>query len=203
MERTYRYFDFQFFLEKIRDNTDDVINQLMLKMDKTEEEKQRLQDYLAFKKELRFITWDMKLEDLPLYQNFLKKFDVDSLLEDYNLVIIPNFNATDADYDVLLRFIFASQITKYNLVYDQETDEAVLYIIHQNLKKDKTLDDIWSLQFMRLLKIFLQEQLSMETARKTKKEWKDTITQQRYAKLMEFKEKMKQLSEQKLQPKSE
>ncbi len=138
---------------------------------------------------------NLDLEDWALYKDYLKKFDLDSLFNHFELRISPSLNATSADYDVILRFIFGSFSCNYDLVYDKDTNQVVMYITVRNRIEEKTvkLDELFDLTFEPLFNIYFNEQIRIEAECQSSETSKRITERERKEKLLLFERKMRRL----------
>lgn len=109
------------------------------------------------------ITEDMELEDLPLYKNYLSKFDIDTILHGRKLFIDPGNIVSEADYNLMLRLVAASFLTSYDLNYIKEKDLIELKIsVNSETTITKKLQELRSIQLWILFRIYFREQFDLE-----------------------------------------
>lgn len=109
------------------------------------------------------ITEDMELEDLPLYKNYLSKFDIDTILHGRKLLIDPGNIVSEADYNLMLRLVAASFLTSYDLNYIKEKDLIELEIsVNSETTITKKLQELRSIQLWILFRIYFREQFDLE-----------------------------------------
>ena len=107
---------------------------------------------------------NLSIEDLPLYKNYLGKFDLEGVLGGFKLITPPECEGllNDADYDLLQRFIFGSSSNTYLLHFD-ETTKTVELSICVEVKGERLTHKLQNLRFYqisRLFEIYFDEQAS-------------------------------------------
>lgn len=142
------------------------------------------------------------IEDLPLYRDYLARFDVEHAFD--GIELMPPDIGTKADLDLLQRFICASFSSTYDLTYYEERQKYIMAINVTSKNKDgeevsitKTLDELWSFQLYRLYEIYLEEMLALEVDRNEDDDYKECIDDEREAKLVVFKQKVRKLKREK------
>ena len=132
---------------------------------------------------------NLSVEDLPFYKNYLGKFDLKEALGDFRLVTPPECqdSLNDADYDLLLRFIFGSLSNTYQLQFDEteKTVEVSICAEAHGQQLTRKLQDLSFFQIGRMLEIYLQEQLGYDNIFFTNEERED-LDEEREKHLVEF-----------------
>ena len=72
----------------------------------------------GFDRVLEGIGKDSVVEDLPLYKEYLSKFDIEHALEGFNIEAEDQTMATHDDMMLLFRLIAASFSSSYDFIYD-------------------------------------------------------------------------------------
>lgn len=181
MKRTYVMFDFEAVIGHIR-----IKNE-------TEKGKESLL------KLIDSIPANSSIEDLPLYRDYLAKFNLEHAFGSLELKI-PDIMGSKADFDLLQRFVYASFSSTYDLTCDENENK---YIVAINVKcKDggqesitKTIDELWSFQVYRLFEIYLEEMLGLEVLR-TEGDEVEGVEEERRNRLLIFEENVKKMKSQ-------
>ena len=196
-EDKYFYFCLQQLVKERREMLEAITEELSNKENKTKDEKDRLRQLEAIKAALVCIADNMDIEDLPFYRNYLKYFDVQHLLKDYELSMIQDSEATPADIDVLLRFVLGSDDSKYDLVFDKDGKQVKLLLFLKPTSKhfNCTFDALDSYQIRTLLAFFFYEHVMMEV-RHGFSDWDRTyVDNLRKQKLQLFDRKIRKLQD--------
>ena len=146
----YKRFDFQQYLNNIR------LPYVQKKV--TDDDTKRLLDA---------ITEDMSIEDMDFYKDYLARFDVESVLDGYELLTNPNVTATKDDYLIFLRLIFASLSTNYEVSFDHgnKTVEVTLNLESGGRCAIRKLQELNMVQVMVIMESYLREQIKLEALR--------------------------------------
>ena len=166
MDKKFRLFNLKEIVDEIKKNIDreykDVAN-YDLKDDMTFMERKNLREYKTIRKRLDSITDDSEIENLSFYEDYLSKFSIESLLQNYQLKINPDNRATHADYDILLRLIFADSRSSYNLILDKESNHVVVNFTAGYLTT--SLDQLRTFHYKDVFCTFLEEHFKKEAFR--------------------------------------
>ena len=166
MDKKFRLFNLKEIVDEIKKNIDreykDVAN-YDLKDDMTFMERKNLREYKTIRKRLDSITDDSEIENLSFYEDYLSKFSIESLLQNYQLKINPDNRATHADYDILLRLIFADSRSSYNLTLDKESNHVVVNFTAGYLTT--SLDQLRTFHYKDVFCTFLEEHFKKEAFR--------------------------------------
>lgn len=171
MKKNTEKFDFQYYVEKIKNSKDAA----------TISEFQRIYGTLEGK----------NIEDLSFYQNYLTKFDISLLLQRVNLKV-PEELTNYFDYDMLFRLTIASFSSEYELVYDSSDKTFRLLITvtsgrgAEKQSASKYLDDLWVFQIERLFDIYLTEQMNLSILKEENDVQNQTIDDERKTRLHYF-----------------
>ena len=141
------------------------------------------------------ITKDTELEDLPMYKEYLSKFDVKRDLEGFDLKIPSELGDYKADFLYLLRFVAASFSSSYELELDEHSNSVILFLtaVSNGTRITKDIQELWSFQVRLLFKIYVEEILNLEALRSKSEDEKEDVDEQRNMKLMIYEKKIKQL----------
>ena len=110
---------------------------------------------------------DMDIRQTRFYRNYLSMFDFPFRVN------IPEDLEEDFDWDLLYRLIAGSYSSEMRLEInpkwlDNPTDEILVDIYikvkHGNTEIEKTLDELWSFQILRLYEIYIEEQMNILVA---------------------------------------
>ena len=188
MKKTNKYelFDFQDTIEEIRQKANRQIKE------GNDNEKESAESLM---KVLDSITSEMEIEDLPLYQQYLQKFDVDKLIDNLKVEVPDDDITSEADIKILMRLIFASFSSKYDLINQIDSEKVTLTITVESSgqKITKSIDELWSFQIMRLFTIYLEEQLNLDVLIKSSEEEREALNEERQLRIMIFNKKLNQL----------
>lgn len=175
MEEKYQLFDFQQVLEEIVSRSSNDDNKDLI-------------EYICS------IPKNMSIEELPLYKDFLSKFDVEHAFESIELQTDLDLGTKD-DYNLLQRLVYASFSSTYDFIYD-EKDNKIRLLISVNSGTQhitKYLDELWSFQLISLYRIYLNEQLELESLAFINEDDVKELNEQRKVKLLVFEKKIKQI----------
>ena len=141
------------------------------------------------------ITEDTELEDLPMYKEYLSKFDVKRELEGFDLKIPSELCDYKADFLCLLRFVAASFSSSYELELDEHSNSVILFLtaVSNGTRITKDIQELWPFQVRLLFKIYVEEILNLEALRSKSEDEKEDVDEQRNMKLMIYEKKIKQL----------
>lgn len=148
-------FDFQDFIQELREKWHEQIK-----------EGSRKEEYLSI---LDSITEDTKFEDLPVYKDYISRFDVVGTFK-YAEIIgmkVPSDLEDDFDYTLLLQLVAASFSSDYELKLDLESQfvDLIITVKSGDQSVTKELQELWSFQIIRLFEIYIDEQLNLEGSR--------------------------------------
>ena len=103
------------------------------------------------------------IEDLPIYQDYLSKFSLNSTLEKKLLPTADN-SLSDADYDLLGKLVCGSFSTSYDLTHNKQknTLEITLHVQTEKGTSSRSISELEISQIQNLFVIFLDEQLWIE-----------------------------------------
>lgn len=148
---------------------------------------------------LKTITGDTELEDLPLYKQYLSRFDVEHDLADIDMKVFPPFfkRLFYSDYLVFVRFVVASQASiTYEFEYDVNDKDVELIVTLDYCGQTHTTrcSDLGSYDFRGCFVTFLEEQLNLQYLY----EVSETLDGEgeRNRKVKEYRRKVKNLHEQ-------
>lgn len=133
-------FDFQEFIKELKEGTD-------------KEKVETLNKYEEY-----FWTIKGDIKDQVRYTDYLAKF----AFQPY--AVPEDLDETDFDRDILQKLVIGSFSSDYE--FKKEGDEGVfeLYIAVKNGDQSivKTVSELWSHQIMRLYKIYIEEEISLQ-----------------------------------------
>ena len=176
--------------------TDEAIEKLSKKADRTEKDMWKMLWLKTKKAELNKMSDGMEIKNLPFYQDYLRKFDVDSLLGNYVLKTSPDLEATQADFDLLMRLVAGSRTISYDLAHDKDGKQVILSITVLGKEiKPKRLDELFSPQIEMVFNIFFNEQVELVSWYKISEVTRTVVVDLREKKLKEFEDKIKQLTD--------
>ena len=153
--------------------------------------------YLKF---LDAIPEDAKIEDIPLYKEYLSKFDLARAFGS-----IPFKTGSDdaslKDYELLIRLILASLSTTYEFIYDEEEEAVELELTakHGGRVISAKLQDLLLIQIDRMLLTYLNEQFEIICTVESDEdieEAREALNEVRVEKIVSFRKKVKALKKQ-------
>ncbi len=153
--------------------------------------------YLKF---LDAIPEDAKIEDIPLYKEYLSKFDLARAFGS-----IPFKTGSDdaslKDYELLIRLILASFSTTYEFIYDEEEEAVELELTakHGGRVISAKLQDLLLIQIDRMLLTYLNEQFEIICTVESDEdieEAREALNEVRVEKIVSFRKKVKALKKQ-------
>ena len=153
--------------------------------------------YLKF---LDAIPEDAKIEDIPLYKEYLSKFDLARAFGS-----IPFKTGSDdaslKDYELLIRLILASFSTTYEFIYDEEEEAVELELTakHGGRVISAKLQDLLLIQIDRMLLTYLNEQFEIICTVESDEdieEAREALNEVRVEKIVSFTKKVKALKKQ-------
>lgn len=173
MKKDYELFDFKELIEEIKKRG----------AEKEEED---------FVKSLDYINEDMGIEDLPLYKDYLSKFDIEKAFEGYQLDVDPDYGS-EADFEILLRLIFASFSSSYSISFDEEDKKVSVEITVErgDQKITKALSELWSFQIIEMFRIYLDEQIRLDLLNEDEDEREALQSEQKIKKVI-FEKKVRE-----------
>ena len=139
------------------------------------------------------ITENTELEDLPLFKDYLCKFDLEHDLKDIELKIPSKLAEYKADFFLLSRFILSSFSNTYKLNYDKDTNSVELLILMDYKGKPiiAPLQNLRDSQVSNLFKIYLQEAINNESG--LHHSMKEKIKEFQELKLIQYQKQIRQL----------
>lgn len=146
-------FDYKYFLESLKDHSD-------------ESKRTLYQDWIKISKAER-------LEDEPFIE-YLEEFEP----LPYNY---PEEWKDDFDWELLIRLIAASFSSNYNLTMPDEDSpddkkcELAITVSSGDQTVTKKISELWSFQILRLYEIYLEEQIKLYTIQHEDESEKDCI----------------------------
>ncbi len=194
MDGKYKYFDLQQTVINTSEKNDKEIEAIQEKENKTEDDLRDIEEWELAKKEVDSISDETNIENLPIYRNYLAKFDVEHMLEDYELKKGSEIDVSQAEYTLFLRLVFASNVTNYEFVLDDDGNLVELVIIVDETTKI-TSDKMSVFQFLLLTKSYMVVLLCSEALRKISETERKVIDDERKMKLLIFEKKVKQLQD--------
>lgn len=173
MKKDYELFDFKELIEEIKKRG----------AEKEEED---------FVKSLDYINEDMGIEDLPLYKDYLSKFDIKNAFDGYKLDVDPDYGS-EADFEILLRLIFASFSSSYSISFDEEDKKVSVEITVErgDQKITKALSELWSFQIIEMFRIYLDEQIRLDLLNEDEDEREALQSEQKIKKVI-FEKKVRE-----------
>ena len=171
-----------------------IINRLREKVSDSDPDDEKTEYLMS----LYTITKETELEDLPLYKDYLSKFDVEHDLKGLKLSYDPDYDTCADDFLLLLKFIASSTSSTYSLDYDVDTDKVVLAITVSSNGQTitKRLDELFSFQITRLFEIYLDEQLKLTIYREIYEDEREDIDKNRNMQLIVYQKKIRLLKQQ-------
>lgn len=177
-----------FFFQGVIDDLRDIIKERGGKDDEF---------YLKF---LDAIPEDAKIEDIPLYKEYLSKFDLARAFGS-----IPFKTGSDdaslKDYELLIRLILASFSTTYEFIYDEEEEAVELELTakHGGRAISAKFQDLLLIQIDRMLLTYLNEQFEIICTVESDEdieEAREALNEVRVEKIVSFRKKVKALKKQ-------
>lgn len=143
------------------------------------------------------ITEDTEFKDLPLYKEYVSKFDIEGDFKDAGvagLMVLDDLEE-DIDFTLLFQLVASSFSSEYELEIDTETQLVNLIItaVSGEQRITKELQELWTFQILWLFEIYIQEQLNLEGLRFESEDDKEGVEMEREMKLLEYLKKMRKL----------
>lgn len=143
------------------------------------------------------ITEDTEFKDLPLYKEYVSKFDIEGDIKDMGIagLILPDDLEEDFDFTLLFQLVASSFSSEYELEIDAETQlvNLIIKVVSGEQRITKELQELWTFQILRLFEIYIQEQLNLEGLRFESEDDKEGVEMEREMKLLEYRMKMRQI----------
>lgn len=143
------------------------------------------------------ITEDTEFKDLPLYKEYVSKFDIEGDFKDMGIagLILPDDLEEDFDFTLLFQLVASSFSSEYKLEIDAETQlvNLIIKVVSGEQRITKELQELWAFQILRLFEIYIQEQLNLEGLRFESEDDKEGVEMEREMKLLEYRMKMRKL----------
>lgn len=143
------------------------------------------------------ITEDTEFKDLPLYKEYVSKFDIEGDFKNMGIagLMVPDDLEEDIDFTLLFQLVASSFSSEYELEIDTETKLVNLIItaVSGEQRITKELQELWTFQILRLFEIYIQEQLNLEGVRLESEDYKEGVEMEREMKLLEYRKKMRKL----------
>lgn len=173
MDKKYEMFDFQ-----------SIITQLKEKHDGEEK----------FKKFIEGLNDNSTIEDMPFYKDYLSKFEVERVFDDFNLTDVEDVLLSKDDLFMLFRLIVASFSSSYDILYDKQSKTIDLSISVKSSEQfiTKKISELWSFQIMKMFDIYVNEQIELSIEDYDPEELEE-FKDQRKIRLMIFEKKVRQI----------
>lgn len=147
---------------------------------------------------LKTITEDTELEDLPMYKNYLSRFNVEHDFADLDLRLFPSLIKRHYydDYLMFIRFVAASSlIISYEFVYDANAKDVdmVITFLHEGKPRTVKCSDFHSYNMRGGFKDFVLEQLDDQSSYGNPPSMNETMDEKRDRKVREYQQKIKKL----------
>ncbi len=147
---------------------DNYVNRIfknLVENEEDEEKRKAFEDYFIF----TGLSKDTPLEKHPFFMEYLNRFDLP-----FEVAIPPDLEEdhdfSPYDWEILAKLIIASFSSKYTLNLDENWKknptekikvQLRIYVDYSDKNIDKTLDELWSFQIVRLFEIYLDEQINL------------------------------------------
>lgn len=176
MGKDYSLFNFQ-----------DIIADLKNKHDGDKE----YEDYNKF---IEGVNEDATLEELPFFQDYLSRFDIEKAFEGFSLAAEEDSLATKDDLFLLFRLIIASFSSTYEILYDKPSNSIDLSITVTLGERTLTrsIAELFSFQVEKLYENYIDEQTNLHTCF-IDPDYTQEIDVERKKRLMIFEKKVRQL----------
>lgn len=178
MGKDYSLFNFQ-----------DIIADLKKKHDGDKE----YEDYNKF---IEGVNEDATLEELPFFQDYLSRFDIEKAFEGFSLAAEEDSLATKDDLFLLFRLIIASFSSTYEILYDKPSNSIDLSITVTLGERTLTrsIAELFSFQVEKLYENYIDEQINLYTCF-IDPDYTQEIDVERKKRLMIFEKKVRQLKD--------
>ena len=125
--------------------------------------KQRNEDEEWYDTAMKGIDENSAIEDLPFYKDYLRKFDVDSAFEGFELANTDHAICNKNDLLLLFRLIAASFSSTYDILYDKSTNtiDIAISVSANGTGITKKVSELFSIQIITLFETYLNEQLQL------------------------------------------
>ena len=139
------------------------------------------------------ITDDTTIGDTPFYKDFLALFFVEKAFDGFELLTNPKLDATYDDYIMLIRLAVASPSNDFSVTFDEANKSVAfsLLIAKNGETMVKPLHEFNYIVVIRLMEIYLQEQIRFEAMLADPNE-KKNVERQRFLMKKRFDEKIKE-----------
>lgn len=173
MDKNYELFFFQDIIEELKEKHDG-------------EEK--------FDKLMEGIDENSVIEDMPFYKDYLSKFDIERVFNDYKLAAVEKELLSKDELFILFRLITASFSSSYEIIYDKQSNSIDLSVSVKSGEQTvtKNISELWSFQIIRLFEIYVNEQIEYIIKDFDPDEIEE-LEDERKLKLMVFEKKVRQL----------
>lgn len=182
MARNTYLFDFESYVQELREKVKDGTTKM---------------EYPSI---LDSIPEDAEFEDLPVYKEYISKFDVASSFKGAGIVgmKVPSDLEDDFDYTLLLQLVAASFSSDYELKLDLETRlvDLIITVKSGNQSITKELQELWSFQIIRLFEIYINEQLELEGLCLESEDYREGVDLERQARLVNYRKMISRLNRQ-------
>lgn len=191
MNNEYELFKFQNTLDLLRSKYSDKAAE---RGKKRKDDKNEQLDYDALLNTLNSISEDMDIKDMLFYKEYLAKFEIEKYLGNFELKKPKVLRVSEADYDLLLRLVFASFSSKYDLILnDNNTWSLVIKAKNENNSIQIKLDEIGRITISRLMDIYIGEMFEYLQWEEIDEEYEDNMDQLRQLNILVFERKASNL----------
>ena len=156
--------------------------------------KEKHNENAKFDRLLEGFNEDSVVEDMPFYEEYLSKFDVEQAFDGYQLVAEAEDLASRDDLYLLFRLIVASLSSSYDILYDKPSNSIDFSVTVTSGEQTitKRVAELWSFQIVRMFEIYLDElvEFSIGDFNPAEIEGLDT---ERKMRLMVFEKKVRQI----------
>lgn len=121
----------------------------------------RLEETLSY---INSIPDDIAIEDMSIYKNCLSKYTVSPFLHNKRILTAADDKISRDDSNLLLRLVFNSYASTYDVDFNKEKDglELSIHAIYENKPITKKISDLRKIWIQELFVIYLSEQLLFE-----------------------------------------
>ena len=156
--------------------------------------KEKHNENAKFDKLLEGFNVDSVVEDMPFYEEYLSKFDVEQAFDGYQLVAEAEDLASRDDLYLLFRLIVASLSSSYDILYDKPSNSIDFSVTVTSGEQTitKRVAELWSFQIVRMFEIYLDELVEFSIGDFNPAEIESFDTE-RKMRLMVFEKKVRQI----------
>jgi len=128
-----------------------------------------------------------RIEDLPLYKDYLAHFDTEGIK-----LFAPEYLDDEFDLDLLLRVVVGSFSSgwAFEFVDGSDTVRLLIEVNAGDKHIDRYLDALWGFQIARMYEIYIEEQLNLDILRFEDEKEATIVTSQQQRQLEKYDEQL-------------